>query len=176
MENVNVILNKEFEEMSQVINCNFDAEILAEKIFDKLVPASGKCDTLGGEIMRAVMRIAYRYYNDGDVAGECYGRETVNPAVRYLVAKVTNVCSFRNVIDKFYECVEMSYKNDDYNYEQMIRDLLHDACVYIIENKLYNVANTEDFWKYRDAECDVDYYEEDDDEYYEEEYDEYYED
>ena len=26
----------------------------------------------------------YRYYNDGDVAGEGYGRETVNPAVRYL--------------------------------------------------------------------------------------------
>ena len=56
-----------------------------EALFEKLVPGSGKCETLGGEILRAVSRIGYRWYNDGDKFLEGYGRETVNPAVRFLI-------------------------------------------------------------------------------------------
>lgn len=54
-------------------------------LFDELVPASGKADTVAGEIIRAVSRISYRNSNDGDHVGVGYGKETCNPAARYLM-------------------------------------------------------------------------------------------
>ena len=56
-------------------------------LFEELVPASGKAATVAGEIIRAISRIGYRNYNDGDHLGVGYGRETCNPAGRYLAAK-----------------------------------------------------------------------------------------
>ena len=56
-------------------------------LFEELVPASGKADTVAGEIVRAITRIGYRNWNDGDHIGVGYGKETCNPAARYLSAK-----------------------------------------------------------------------------------------
>lgn len=44
-----------------------------EELCDKYVPAWGKANTLGGEILRAINRIVYRYYNDGDTIDWYYG-------------------------------------------------------------------------------------------------------
>lgn len=57
------------------------------KLFEELVPASGKAESLAGELIRAMSRIAYRFYNDGDQVGMGYGKETCNPAARFLMAK-----------------------------------------------------------------------------------------
>lgn len=53
-------------------------------LYKKLVPDSGKCDTLEGETLRAINRIIYRYYNDGDYWYDGYGIETAGPAERFL--------------------------------------------------------------------------------------------
>lgn len=37
-----------------------------EELYDKLVPAQGKADTIQGEVLRAASKIVYRHYNDGD--------------------------------------------------------------------------------------------------------------
>ena len=55
-----------------------------EELYDKYVPACGKAKTVGGEIVRAVGRIHYRFYNDGDFAGYGYGIETAGSACSYL--------------------------------------------------------------------------------------------
>ena len=47
--------------------------------FEELVPLEGKADTLAGEIVRAISRIGYRFYNDGDQVGVGYGKQTCNP-------------------------------------------------------------------------------------------------
>lgn len=57
-------------------------------LFEKLVPATGTCDTLEGELLRAVNRIVYRYYNDGDYWYKGYGCETAGPAAAFLIGKV----------------------------------------------------------------------------------------
>ena len=44
-----------------------------EELCDKYLPAWGKANTLGGEILRAINRIVYRYYNDGDTIDWYYG-------------------------------------------------------------------------------------------------------
>lgn len=35
-------------------------------LWNKLVPASGKCNTPEGELLRNISKIYYRHYNDGD--------------------------------------------------------------------------------------------------------------
>lgn len=55
-----------------------------EPLFAKLVPSSGKCDTLEGEILRSVNRLCYRWYNDGDYWYEGYGTETAGCAETFL--------------------------------------------------------------------------------------------
>ena len=51
---------------------------------DRLMPVSGKAETVAGEIIRAVDRIWYRWYNDGDKINVGYGKETCNGTARYL--------------------------------------------------------------------------------------------
>ena len=51
---------------------------------DRLMPGMGKAETVAGEIIRAVDRIWYRWYNDGDKINVGYGRETCNGTARYL--------------------------------------------------------------------------------------------
>lgn len=55
-----------------------------EELFDKFVPATGMCDTVGGELVRAYCRLHYRAYNDGDMPGEGYGNQTCNSSYRYI--------------------------------------------------------------------------------------------
>ena len=50
----------------------------------RLVPPSGKAETVAGEIIRAADRIHYRWWNDGDKINVGYGKETCNGTARYL--------------------------------------------------------------------------------------------
>lgn len=54
------------------------------KLFDKLVPSNGSADTIEGEMVRAIMRIWYRYFNDGDYFFRGYGKETCGSSVDFL--------------------------------------------------------------------------------------------
>lgn len=45
---------------------NPEIEQVNNVYFKALVPREGKCDTIEGELLRAINRIIYRYYNDGD--------------------------------------------------------------------------------------------------------------
>lgn len=56
-----------------------------ENLYIKLVPTTGKCKTAEGETLRAINRIIYRRYNDGDYFHEGYGTETCGSAHAYLV-------------------------------------------------------------------------------------------
>ena len=55
-----------------------------KKLYDEYVPSMGAAETIGGEILRAMTRIIYRFYNDGDMVGIGYGNETCNASDRYL--------------------------------------------------------------------------------------------
>ena len=55
-----------------------------EKFFD-LVPGMGAAETVEGEMLRAINKIVYRWYNDGDEYHIGYGTETAGPAHSFLV-------------------------------------------------------------------------------------------
>lgn len=56
-----------------------------EKAFNVLVPSEGAADTVAGELVRALMRIMYRYYNDGDYFYKDYGLETCGGCAEFLL-------------------------------------------------------------------------------------------
>ena len=128
------------------------------ELFEELVPASGKAPTVAGEIVRAINRISYRNWNDGDHIGVGYGRETCNPAARYLGAKCgEEVASLISAIS--------SIENDK-AYDLILGQLEAEVVKYLERNpELKAAENREDMFDYRNADEDVDTYDEDEDEY-----------
>lgn len=59
----NNVLNK----IKAQVDPNMDPSDQLQVYFDALVPRSGKAKTVAGELVRAMMRILYRDFNDGDV-------------------------------------------------------------------------------------------------------------
>ena len=132
-------------------------------MFADLVPVSGKADTVAGEIVRAICRIGYRNFNDGDHIGVGYGRETCNPAARFLSAKGND--RMEAAIEKAWGVV------DDDLYDEHLTELEEATLDYLERHsELARTENTEDMWDYRDDIEDVDSYDEDE----EDEEDEYY--
>lgn len=128
-------------------------------LFRRLVPTSGKADTVAGEIVRAVNRICYRWYNDGDMIGAGYGKETCNPAARYLTKRAGS--RVERVISDMWgiyisDCV----------YEERLETLCEEVLTYLEAHpELEKTENTEDMWDYYDREEDVDDSEDEDDEW-----------
>lgn len=139
------MLKKEFEERN-------------ERLFNELVPANGKCETLGGEIIRAVNRVSYRYYNDGDIAWKGYGCQTVNPAVRFLM----HIVGHEECPSEFVKAVYAVYKIDAYGisddeYEALIDKMVEAAVDFVESCDLGKKDNTYgDMWDYKNDEFDYD--------------------
>ena len=83
-----------------------EAEDKHEVLFDALVPGSGACDTVAGELIRAITKIMYRDYNDGDLFYEGYGIETAGNAASYL--------SDHGFEDDIIHIAEMGLEDDAY--------------------------------------------------------------
>ena len=126
-------------------------------LFKELVPISGKCDSLAGEIIRAASRIGYRFFNDGDQLGIGYGKETCNAAGRFLI-KRTNERIADIVSDMFGLYSEEKYEN-------RLKDLLDAVVEHVEGNPDLRQAETEDMFDYFDKDEDVDDYEDEEEEW-----------
>ena len=136
-------------------------------LFEELVPASGKADSLAGELVRATSRIGYRFYNDGDQLGVGYGKETCNPAGRFLIKKAPKE------IGDLVAALWGMYNED--GYEAVLDVLVGKVADYVDANPDLRSQPTEDMFDYYDKYEDVDdSWEEDEiyDDDSEEEYDE----
>ena len=136
-----------------------------EPLYDKLVPGQGKAETLEGEMLRAINRIVYRYYNDGDKYNEGYGTETAGPAHSFLVNAVHPL---RAKMDSIMDGEKLS----DNEYESMLKEALGLILDYIEGKEGEYTKNTQgEIFDYEsEYEDDDDYYDdyEDDDDYYQE--------
>lgn len=128
-----------------------------DELFDRLVPDSGKADTVAGEIVRAVSRIGFRWNNDGDQIGVGYGRETCNPAARYLIAKADD-----KVADIIYDM--WGGNMTDSEYDECLQELCAAVLNYLDRSpELEAIPNAEDMFNYRDKYEDVDNYDDEGD-------------
>lgn len=73
---------------ANVINDIQNSDDPIQTAFELLVPSSGPADSQAGELVRAMMRLLYRDYNDGDVFYEGYGIETCADAAQYLCNEI----------------------------------------------------------------------------------------
>ena len=116
-------------------------------VFEEFVPASGKSDTVGGEIARAVNRIGYRYNNDGDIFFLGYGIETCGAPASYLMQ-----------FDEIGDCLldfAKSHKNTgsvdaiEADYDNFLDQLYAVTMDYLNEHPdLYFEANDDDMHKF----------------------------
>ena len=139
-------------------------------LFDKLVPGSGASETVEGELMRAINRLVYRWYNDGDKFWQGYGAETAGPAHSFLVN--SNQIDFplqSTLTSTFSKAVGAS----DEAYERLIKFALEKVIDHVeaTPEDEYTPLKQEMFdfeSEYEDEEEDYDdYYDEEDDDYYE---------
>lgn len=119
-----------------------------EELFEELVPTSGKAESKAGEIVRAFARINYRYFNDGDKVGIGYGKETCNPAARFLVHESN---------DEIADLVAaLNGLCNDRAYEAVLEDLESAVCEYVCGHPELRDEETADMFDYRDPNEDVD--------------------
>jgi hypothetical protein len=139
-----------------------------EPLYDKLVPGNGDAETVEGEMLRAINRLIYRYYNDGDKYYEGYGTETAGPAHSFLVNANHPLKAMMNRLFR-------EFISDD-EYEKMLNDILEAILTHIeskqgeyTKNTLGGIFNYEPEFEDEEEEEDYDYYdEEEDDDYYQE--------
>ena len=147
----------------------YDACPHLSELFRELVPGEGQANTFGGEVVRAVNRIVYRYLNDGDMIGQGYGRETVNPPVRFLLNKPGAVSDESRIF--LINALDGECSDDEEQYSDNLYNLMRDAEKYCDENPNAKTANTENMWDYateEDSDDDEDWYEEEEPEEYSE--------
>lgn len=119
-----------------------------DRLFDELVPATDKADSLAGELVRAAARIEYRFFNDGDRIGLGYGRETCNPAARFLKERGDG---------KIAACINALWGlDDDSVYEEFLDMLTGAVADYVERHPELRETGTEDMFSYRNPEEDVD--------------------
>lgn len=119
-----------------------------EEWFEYLVPSSGKAPTVAGEIVRAVNKLAYRWYNDGDEFYQGYGRETCGAPAVYLMYKIDEVAPKLN---KLINCDEDSYSKG----LDELKDIVH---TYLLNNQdAFGTVNEEDSMDKEEFNIDVEF-------------------
>ena len=125
-----------------------------DELCDKYLPAWGKANTLGGEILRAINRIVYRYYNDGDTIDWYYGGNynLLRACDTFLKAYCPAYHSLSNINELEYE------KNLCDRLKKVFDYLIANPNVFEIPNSIDCVANapyepreSEDY----DYDCDL---------------------
>ena len=112
-----------------------------EVLFNILVPAEGAADTVAGEMVRAMMRIMYRSYNDGDMFFTGYGIETCASSAMYLYNHGLDA-----IID---EILEKAGMIDDDKYNELLKQMAKQVVDYIVENpETITTPNNEDSREY----------------------------
>lgn len=124
-------------------------ETRINELFEELVPMMGKADTVAGEIIRAISRIAYRNWNDGDHIGVGYGNETCNAPARFLAAS----CNKKVLII----VIKMWGITEDDAYDDYLRQLEEAVLEFIDMNpELKTKKNEDDMWNHQ-ADEDFEY-------------------
>jgi hypothetical protein len=134
-----------------------------EPLYDKLVPGQGDAETIEGEMLRAINRIVYRFYNDGDKYFEGYGTETAGPAHSFLVNANHPL---KSAMVKLFD-----EPSGDNSYERMLKDVLDMILDYIesrqgkyTKNTLGGIFDYEpEFEDDEEDYDDYDYYDDEDD-------------
>jgi hypothetical protein len=146
----------------------------SEAYYNELVPSSGNSDKLEGEILRAINRIIYRHYNDGDFFYKGYGAETAGPAHSFLTNSREIPFELQSTLTSIFN---KAIGAPEDGYERLIYLALEKILDYIDSKEGVYTDNKDDMFNYDSEFQDEEEYEDDDDDwggYADEEDDDYY--
>ena len=145
----------------------------SDVLFNQLVPSSGAAETVEGELIRAINRLIYRFYNDGDYFYKGYGAETAGPAHSFLVNSDQIPFDLQSTLTSTFN---KAMGADEDGYERLIKFALEKILDHVEATPIdeYTPLKKEMF----DFESEFEDEEDDYDDYYDEyeEDEEYYED
>lgn len=136
-------------EIAEDLNKDFNIDGDIESWSEDYVPQAGKANTIGGEILRATAQIVNRFYNDGDKIGIGNGKETVNPAARYILE---NAVEFTAVPDDLQAMLDndSDINLSDESYEEWVDDFKYEVEDYLREHEeLFHAPNKVDMWDFK---------------------------
>jgi hypothetical protein len=139
------------------VNENSALNKRSDAYFKELVPSSGNSNKLEGEMLRAINRIIYRHYNDGDFFDRGYGIETAGPAHSFLVNSREIPFEIQQTITSILSKAEgLSYKNNDDGYERLMYLALEKILDYIDSKDGVYTDNKDDIFNYKSEFEDLD--------------------
>jgi hypothetical protein len=97
-------------------------------LFDRLVPETSSAGTVAGELIRAMMKVLYRDYNDGDVFYTGYGLETCAPAMEYIKDTLNS-----SDLDDYLDSIAQQGLQDD-AYTESLQEVAARVINYIRDN------------------------------------------
>jgi hypothetical protein len=119
-----------------------------DELCEKLVPTSGKCDTVAGEILRAASKLLWDFNNNG------VGWNNTSGALNYLIAKkVVN----SEEVEEIYPCTRKIVFGDVESINKkmypVVNAIVDRACEFIHNNPVViTEKNTEDIWNYAEED------------------------
>lgn len=122
---------------NDVNNSNFNS--LFNDLFNEFVPASGKTESLAAELIRAAMRLEYRWSNDGDRFNQGYGLETCASSAAFIADNTNKV-----IEQQVNDIAEHDPSWPDDSYEQALDKLARSVVKYIADNLDLFGEDTED--------------------------------
>lgn len=138
-----------------------------EDVDDRYLPDSGEGDNMATQIVTAVTKLVYKWYNDGDVYDNNYGLEGfANDLSSYANWLYKHVPASKYILTRIFTC------GSEDEYEEILKDLvdslwdLEDLERWAKEDKvgsIYDCDGPFEFNEYDDEDED-DYYDEDEDE------------
>lgn len=128
-----------------------DPKKLNKELFYLCVPREGHAETLGGEIVRALNRLVYRAYNDGDVfyIDFLWDDSSCAGAVVFILSVLPIFKDdFQNLVD--------SYNDDIDNYTDKLEKLTFKIEKYLLNNAdgLFSEDNTKNYYDYKGKELE----------------------
>jgi|MDSV01.1.fsa_nt_gb hypothetical protein len=142
-------------------------------LYDELVPGQGNSEFIEGEMLRAINKIIYRYYNDGDFFYKGYGTETAGPAHSFLINSKDIPLAIQSTLQSIFTKIMQSSGDEEQTYERATKMALKQIVDFVeAKNGNYTPSN-EDMLSYTSEYEDEEDYEDDYDDYYDDEDDDY---
>lgn len=131
-----------------------------DEIINKYMPNKGEGETMASQLVTAINKLVYKWYNDGDVFDNTsYLQGWANDLSSYANWIATYIKLSDEILDKVYDC-----KNDD-DYEDLLQEL---ADLYLDEWLLSELNKREKIGSIYDCEGKYKFeeYTEEDEEWY----------
>lgn len=138
---------------------------LLDNAVDRYLPSNGEGDTKASQVVTALNKLMYKWYNDGDVFDNHYGLEGFsNDLSSYANWLYGNIPGAKAVLEQIFFCTS------DNRYERLLKDLLS-VCADPEDLEKLNQQPKEGSIYDAEGPFSVDF--EDERDYYDDSYDEY---